>query len=198
MQPAPDLPPCELKIPDSPHQRLSISQSLTLATFLLACLRGFIYFGSVVLFFSFFLIFYLFADDSSLVIRNIFPVFVFYFVYKVGISIVFYRGRSRLVSKFQQIIQRCEQIARKEIKVSLTSQTLVLNADNFRDPLNIEQAFNWRQVELITEDETIFRLQLPGLPELLLPKENLPAKWQLALQNSTDVEKPDRPLGENA
>ncbi|MFH1301667.1 MAG: hypothetical protein ABIK07_11455 [Planctomycetota bacterium] len=198
MQPAPDLPPCELKIPDSPHQRLSISQSLTLAKFLVDGLDMLCWMGPFFLVTSFFLVFYLFADDPSFVIKNIIPVIILYFMIRIGTALLFRSRRSWLISKFQQIIQRCEQIARKEIKVSLTSQTLVLNADKFRDPLNVEQAFNWRQIELITEDETIFRFQLPGLPELLLPKENLPAEWQLALQNSTDVEKPDRPLGENS
>ncbi|MCA9017495.1 MAG: hypothetical protein KDA77_19385, partial [Planctomycetaceae bacterium] len=74
MQLSPDLPPCELTISDHPQTNLSISQSLSLASFLVDGLYLLCWKGAFLLLASFFLVFYLFAENSGLIIENIIPV----------------------------------------------------------------------------------------------------------------------------
>lgn len=194
------LPPCKVKIPDGPHHALSTSQSLTIVKAMVEFLHSLwwtVTFSIVPLLFLLFLVFYQFDNDRPLIGSNLSPVLIFFVIIEIGTSILFRWGRSRLISGCLRMIQRLMQIASKDIRINLTSGKLILNADNIREPLDIEQTYQWKQVESITEDETGFRIQLPGLPELLLPKEQLPAEWQVALQTNDTERAMDEVSGES-
>ena len=183
MQLSSDLDPCELIVLDPQQRPLGMSASLTLSSMLV---DGF-YFLIQILGFAFLcvflLVFFLFGEDPSLVLGVLMPLVIFYMIFRLGVIFGFRSKRSRLLFKFQQFLQRCLQTAPQEIKVCLSRSQLDLLIANRQDNRDIRQTFTWDQVTALIEEQTDFRLQFPCLPELCLPKEQLPSEWQAALLN---------------
>ncbi|QDT30059.1 hypothetical protein Enr10x_54190 [Gimesia panareensis] len=184
MQLPPYFPVCRLNLPDGPHQALSSTQSLILAEFIVNGLISLYWIVSNFFVIVIFVLLYLFSGDHSRIVSSdLSPVLLISLLILAGISTLLRCNRSRLMSKCLNLIQRLLQHAPGEIKVSLTREHLILNATGIQDPVDIEQTYKWQQVESITENETGFHLQLPCLPELRLPKEQLPPEWLEALEN---------------
>ncbi|QDU53147.1 hypothetical protein [Gimesia panareensis] len=183
MQLPPYFPVCRLNLPDGPQQALSSTQSLILAKFMVDGLISLYWIVSNFFVIVIFVLLYLFSGDHSRIISSdLSPVLLISLLILAGISTLLRWNRSRLMSKCLNLIQRLLQHAPGEINVSLTREHLILNATGIQDPLDIEQTYKWQQVESITENETGFQLQLPCLPELRLPKEQLPPEWLEALE----------------
>lgn len=176
MQLSSELPPCEIIVPSVTGQNLSISQSLTLATSLVSGLDLLGYLSGILLL-IFFLVLSLFTE-ASYGIAGYF--LLYYFVYRTGLFIFFKKARRHLISWFLRMIGQIEQTARSELKVTLTSQTLQLDANPKREPMNIQQTYFWKQITSVTVEENDYRILLPDLPVLILPAEILPREWQLA------------------
>lgn len=184
MQLPPYFPVCRLNLPDGPHQALSSTQSLILAGFIVNGLISLYWIVSNFFVIVIFVLLYLFSGDHSRIISSeIFPVLLISLLILAGISTLLRWNRSRLTTRCLNLIQRLLQHAPREIKVSLTREHLILSATGIQDPVDIEQTYKWKQVESITEDETGFQLQFPGLRELNLPKTQLPSEWQTALES---------------
>lgn len=178
MRLSPDLPPCELTLPDTPQANLSITQSLSLASFLVDSLYLLCWMGAFLLLASFFLVFFLFAEDSRLIIKNIIPVIVLYIVYRIGVNIIFKKGRARLVSMFLRIIKRFGENPESKVKVSLTAEAIGLQT------AETQLTLNWDQVKSILTDENGFGIELVDKPRVYLTRDDLPAAWQDALTDN--------------
>ena len=176
-----DLDSCELKVLDAQQRTLSMSPSLTLSSMLVDGLYFLIQIMGIAFLCVFLLVFFLFGDDTSRNLEILLPLVIFYLIFRLGVIFGFRSKRSHLMFKFQQFLQRCLQTAPAEIKVCLTSQQFVLQLEDAQDSREIRQTFTWDQVIAVIEEQSDFRLQLPCLPELRLPKEQLPPEWQSAL-----------------
>ena len=175
---SPDLPPCELTLPDTPQANLSITQSLSLASFLVDSLYLLCWMGAFLLLAIFFLFFFLFAEDSGLIINNIIPVIILYIVYRIGVNITFKKGRARLVSMFLRIINRSGENPESKVKVRLTAEAIGLQT------AETQLTLNWDQVESISKDENGFAIEFVDKPHVNLSRDDLPAVWQDALTDN--------------
>ncbi|QDV21003.1 hypothetical protein Pan153_56850 [Gimesia panareensis] len=180
---SPDLDSCDLKIPDSDQRSLSMSPSLTLAALLVDGLYTVIQILGFAFLCVLLLAFFLFGEDTFRILQILTPLVIFYMIFRLGVSIGFRSKRSYLLFRFQQLFQRCLSTAAEEMQVCLTSQQLVLTVEDMQDTREIRQTFLWDQVVAVIEEQSDFQLQLPCLPELRLPKEQLPPEWLEALEN---------------
>jgi|GEM_PF-2447305 len=174
MQMTPGLPPCELTLPHSPEQNFLIGPSLALASFLVDSLYLLCWLGALILISSSLLVLVIFSPTPQTTFQNSMSVAIFYAVYRLGIIIVFKKGRSRLVSMCLRIIKGLTLSRESDVSVKLTSQALQLQTEETRLVLN------WSQVESITSDGEGYLLELLEKPGVYLAQAELPPEWQHA------------------